>query len=50
VTGDGPVPASPPIAAGRIWGHLRCPHAFDNETPSVVCDVEADFMFENCTQ
>jgi hypothetical protein len=50
VAGDVPVPASPPIAAGRIWGHIKCPHAFDNATPSVLCDVEADFMFENCTQ
>ncbi len=50
VAGDVPVPTSPPIAAGRIWGHIKCPHAFDNAMPSVVCDVEADFLFENCTQ
>jgi hypothetical protein len=50
LAGDTPVPASPPIAAGRIWGHIKCPNAFDTAMPSVVCDIEGDFMFENCRQ
>jgi hypothetical protein len=52
-----PVPTSPPIAAGRIWGHLSCPQAlFNGETvvgpdggaATIHCDGEADFLFENC--
>ncbi len=50
VAGDVPVPVGPPIAAGRIWGHIKCPNAFDTAMPSVVCDIEGDFMFENCRQ
>jgi hypothetical protein len=50
-----PVPDQPPIAAGRIWGHLSCPGAKLNggTTPSgadVLCDAEADFLFEQCGQ
>ncbi len=57
--GGGAVPVSPPIAAGRIWGHLSCPHAtIDGQTTTgpdggavnITCDNEADFMFENCSQ
>jgi hypothetical protein len=50
VAGDQPVPTSPPIAAGRIWGHIKCPNAVLQTTPAVACDAEADFMFEQCTQ
>jgi hypothetical protein len=55
----GKVPTSPAVAPGRIWGHLSCPTmsstsgkmvAISTGTASMteVCDVEADFRFENC--
>jgi hypothetical protein len=55
------VPDNPPIAAGRIWGHISCPTALDTEqtVPSAdggsgsqprQCDAEADFLFEQCGQ
>jgi hypothetical protein len=52
-----PVPDSPPIAAGRIWGHLSCPNAVidgqfgvgaDGGPVAKTCDGEADFLFEQC--
>ncbi len=53
------VPDSPPIAAGRIWGHVSCPTA-QNSSSMVMspdggyearqCDGEADFLFEQCGQ
>jgi hypothetical protein len=55
----GRVPESPPIAPGRIWGHLSCPNAQradilimtpDGGVTNATCDTEADFLFENCTQ
>jgi hypothetical protein len=56
----GQVPQNPPIAPGRIWGHLSCPNARrtdgvgimtpDGDVTYVTCDTEADFLFENCTQ
>ena len=49
VAGDQPVPTSPPIAAGRIWGHIKCPNAVSTSTPGVACDAEADFLFEQCS-
>ena len=42
-----PVPVSPPVAAGRIWGHLSCPTA---SMGSSICDAEADFLFEQCAR
>lgn len=54
-----PVPDSPPIAAGRIWGHISCPNATlngqtttgaDGGPADVTCDAEADFLFEQCGQ
>jgi hypothetical protein len=56
---NAPVPVSPPIAPGRIWGHLSCPDAVtadilvmtpDGGTVNATCDAEADFFFENCTR
>jgi hypothetical protein len=54
------VPNMPPIAAGRIWGHISCPHAQqtgktvsnpDGGAPvTVQCDAEADFLFQECGQ
>jgi hypothetical protein len=53
----GPVPDQPPLAAGRIWGHLSCPTAQvsgqtvmspDGGTQDRQCDGEADFLFEQC--
>ena len=41
------VPVTPEVAAGRIWGHVSCPHA---QMGSSSCDAEADFLFEQCTQ
>ena len=55
----GRVPAAPPIAPGRIWGHLSCPNMvnpsvakrlMDGTQVSETCDGEADFLFENCAQ
>jgi len=50
VAGDEPVPTQPPIAAGRIWGHIKCPNADYQSQPGVFCDAEADFIFEQCNQ
>lgn len=37
------------VAAGRVWGHLKCP---DAEAPSIqrICEIDAHFRFENCNQ
>jgi hypothetical protein len=48
IAGDMPVPTSPPIAAGRIWGHIKCPKTEYQSQPGVFCDAEADFIFEQC--
>jgi hypothetical protein len=49
-----PVPISPPIAAGRIWGHIDCPKAVEagqnNGMGAVTCPASADFLFEQCNQ
>jgi hypothetical protein len=53
------VPDSPPIAAGRIWGHVSCPTAQNSGSTVMLpdggsqfrqCDGEADFLFEQCGQ
>jgi hypothetical protein len=54
------IPATPPfIAPGRIWSHLSCPKmastmghskVINGTTVTEMCDVEADFLFENCGQ
>lgn len=53
------VPVSPPVAAGRIWGHLVCNHALDPSQQKVGADggpssaeclATADFLFEQCAQ
>jgi hypothetical protein len=55
----GAVPTSPPIATGRIWAHLKCPAMLNPSTPkkladgtqvSEMCDGEADFLFEKCSE
>jgi hypothetical protein len=45
-----PVPDSPAIAAGRIWGHVSCPQVPLVATGGVApsCDGEADVLFEEC--
>jgi hypothetical protein len=52
------VPDNPPIAAGRIWGHISCPAAQAANGQGTVgpdgggaaqCDAEADFLFEQCS-
>jgi hypothetical protein len=52
--GAGASPSGPPIAPGRIWAHLSCPAAQNAAmvvgTGPETCDVEADFIFENCGQ
>src|ERR1700722_6669608 len=54
-----PVPTSPPIAPGRIWGHIDCPDASavgqgtvgpDGGSEAFTCPASADFLFENCNQ
>jgi hypothetical protein len=44
------VPVSPPVAAGRIWGHVQCPTAALKGQSSVTCEASADFLFEQCGQ
>jgi hypothetical protein len=53
------VPQNPPIAKGRIWGHLSCTKMvdaggkmailMDGSQVSEACGLEADFIFENCS-
>jgi hypothetical protein len=50
LAGDQPVPTMPPIAGGRIWGHIKCPKAVSNNNSNLVCNAEADFIFEQCNQ
>ncbi|HEX8796360.1 MAG TPA: hypothetical protein VF765_35660 [Polyangiaceae bacterium] len=52
VYGGQPVPVSTPIAAGRIWGHVSCTNAGPtlSSDPPGNCDLEADFLFEQCGQ
>jgi hypothetical protein len=53
-----PVADSPPIATGRIWGHLSCPEGVDPDVNRTLpdggispetCDLEADFLFDGCS-
>jgi hypothetical protein len=53
------VPQNPPIAKGRIWGHLTCNKMIDGSGQLAMlmdgaqvheaCGLEADFIFENCS-
>lgn len=54
-----PVSDNPPIAAGRIWGHVDCPQAVeqgqtttgpDGGPATIACHASADFLFEQCNQ
>ncbi len=45
----GPIPDSPSVFPGRIWGHLSCPEAQTGQS-TTTCDAEADFLFEQCAQ
>lgn len=51
-----PVPMSPSVFAGRIWGHVSCPKAVLTseagapDAAGAPCDAEADFLFENCAK
>jgi hypothetical protein len=56
---NGTIPTMPFIAPGRIWSHLSCPNmastmgkskVINGTTVTEACDVEADFLFENCSQ
>jgi hypothetical protein len=42
-----PIPDSPSVFPGRIWGHLSCPAA-QTASNATTCDAEADFLFETC--
>jgi hypothetical protein len=53
------VPDNPPIAAGRIWGHIVCPNAKESGQTTTgpdggavarQCPASADFLFEQCNQ
>jgi hypothetical protein len=54
------IPVSPPIAPGRIWGHISCPAAQETEETVQLpgdggmqfqtCDGEADFLFQYCDE
>jgi hypothetical protein len=52
-----PVPVSPAVATGRIWGHIECPDAEDTGQETTgpdggiahpTCAASADFLFEQC--
>jgi hypothetical protein len=45
---QGASPPPPSVARGRIYGHLSCPNA-SGVLPD-LCDIEADFVYENCTE
>jgi len=50
---NGVVPLSePPVADGRIWAHISCLDAQRSDIMNMgmplACDVEGDFVFENC--
>ncbi len=54
-----PVPVSPAVATGRIWGHIDCPDATvagqtttgpDGGPAEVGCPASADFLFEQCNE
>jgi hypothetical protein len=54
-----PVPQTPSVVAGRIWGHVSCPSMGPDNGVRVnvngmqvmqQCDGEADILFENCSQ
>jgi hypothetical protein len=55
-----PVPITPPVNPGRIWGHLSCPKMvttggervmhMDGTQTKLQCASETDFLFENCSQ
>ncbi len=47
---NGAAPAPPAVAPGRIWGVLSCPSATLVGSTGSVCDVEVDFIFENCVE
>lgn len=42
------------IAPGLVWGHVSCPNAAAEGqaqgSAGATCDVESDFLFENCTE
>jgi hypothetical protein len=47
------------LSPGLVWGHVSCPDAAaqgmaqtgeDGGTTSATCDLESDFLFENCSQ
>jgi hypothetical protein len=55
-----PAGGGPPVAAGRIWGHIDCPSAQatassgyaslpDGGSELKTCEGQADFLFANCT-
>ena len=54
-----PVPVSPAVAAGRIWGHIDCPDATESGQTAIgpdggatarACAASADFLFEQCLE
>jgi hypothetical protein len=46
-SGSGYMPM-PPIAAGKIAGHLSCPMEVRSDVTGETCDAEADVLFDNC--
>ena len=39
------------IAAGRVWANIDCPDADNNQSSTEqMCDANAQFRFENCSQ
>ena len=46
------VPVTPEVAARRVWGHVSCPAAQNSQQDIMgqpaECDLEADFLFEQC--
>lgn len=45
------VPYSPPIAGGRIFGHVHCDDGIKLASdPTIDCGADVDILFDNCAQ
>lgn len=50
-TVNGQTTKLPDIAAGRIWGRIKCGAITrTDQEPPIVCGTDIEFRFENCTQ
>jgi hypothetical protein len=50
-TVNGQMTKLPDVAAGRIWGRIKCGKIVrTDQDPEITCSTDIDFRFENCTQ